>query len=327
MKPAFSVIFLTTLAGAGQGLFMALVAGQFYWLIGSTQAPEGGTFYAYGSLLALVFLGLGLIASFFHLAHPERAWRAASQWRTSWLSREVLALPAVMGAVVLYGGLHWLDWRPVLMTFGNLKDLDLTMAAGYLGVIASIALFVCTGMIYACMKFIQEWASPLTVLNYGLMGTASGFVLAAAYAAALDSPLNDFFAGSALSLTVLALVGRLFSLWRNGRIKYLSSLQTAVGMHHRNLRQISRGFTAGSFNLKEFFHPGGPGLVKMLKVIFLITAFALPILLLGISVVSGASVVLLGATFMIQYLGLLAERWVFFAEASHPQNLYYQKVA
>jgi len=327
MKPAFSVIFLTTLIGAGQGLFMALVAGQFYWVIGSTGGHEGGTFYAYGSLLVFVLLTLGLIASFFHLAHPERAWRAASQWRTSWLSREVIALPAVMGTVVLYGGLHWLDWRPVLLTFGNMKDLDLTMAAGYLGVIATIALFVCTGMIYACMKFIQEWASPLTVLNYGLMGTASGFVLAAAYAAMAGSLLMDFFTVGALSLTVLALTGRLLSLWRNTNIKYLSSLQTAVGMHHRNLRQISRGFTAGAFNLTEFFHPGGPGLVRLLKLVFLVTAFIVPIVLLSSALATGVSASFLILVFIIQYLGLLAERWVFFAEASHPQNLYYQKVA
>ncbi|HER27351.1 MAG TPA: DMSO reductase, partial [Rhodospirillales bacterium] len=226
MKPAFSVIFLTTLIGAGQGLFMALVGGQLYWVIGATGTQESGDFYAYGSALAMVFLLAGLIASFFHLAHPERAWRAASQWRTSWLSREIIALPVFMGTITLYGGLHWLDWRPVLVTFGNLKDLDLTLATGYLGVIAAIALFVCTGMIYACMKFIQEWASPLTVLNYGLMGTASGFVLAAAYAAAMASPLADFFTSAALTLTILAGVGRLLGLWRIGNIKYLSTLQT-----------------------------------------------------------------------------------------------------
>mgnify|MGYP000349663491 CR=1 FL=1 len=327
MKPAFSVIFLTTLIGAGQGLFMALVGGQLYWVIGATGAQESGDFYAYGSALAMVFLLAGLIASFFHLAHPERAWRAASQWRTSWLSREIIALPVFMGTITLYGGLHWLDWRPVLVTFGNLKDLDLTLATGYLGVIAAIALFVCTGMIYACMKFIQEWASPLTVLNYGLMGTASGFVLAAAYAAAMASPLADFFTSAALTLTILAGVGRLLGLWRIGNIKYLSTLQTAVGMQHRNLRQISRGFTAGSFNLVEFFHPGGPGLLRLLKVVFLLAAFTVPIILLVLAVSTGASVPLLIITFAIQYGGLLAERWVFFAEASHPQNLYYQKVA
>ncbi|MBL6932658.1 MAG: dimethyl sulfoxide reductase anchor subunit [Rhodospirillales bacterium] len=326
MRPAFSVIFLTTLIGVGQGLFLALVAGQFYWVIGATDIPEAQDFYAIGSLLALVFMGGGLISSFFHLAHPERAWRAATQWRTSWLSREVIALPAVMGLLVLYGGLHWLDWRPVLMTFGNMKNLDLTMATGYLGAALVVALFICTGMIYACMKFIQEWASPLTVLNFALMGSSSGFVMATAYAGFMESPLEDFFAGGAMFLTIAALVGRIASIVRNKNIKYLSSLQSAVGLHHRNLRQLTRGFTASSFNLKEFFHPGSPALLPILTMAYMVSAFVLPIALMAFAWGTG-SISAFALAFAVQYAGLLVERWVFFAEASHPQNLYYQKVA
>ncbi len=326
MRPAFSVIFLTTLIGAGQGLFLALVAGQFYWVIGATESPEAEGFYAIGSLLALILLGGGLFSSFFHLAHPERAWRAAARWRTSWLSREVIALPAVMAALALYGGLHWLDWRPVLMTFANMKELDLSMAAGYLGAALVFALFVCTGMIYACMKFIQEWASPLTVLNFTLMGTASGFVLAAAYAGVMDSPLTEFYAGGAVFLTLAAMLGRLASLVRNKNIKHLSSLQSAVGLHHRNLRQLTRGFTAGSFNLKEFFHPGSPALLPVLTGAYFALAFLAPAVLIAVGM-SGQFPSLFAAAFLVQYAGLVVERWVFFAEASHPQNLYYQKVA
>ena len=33
-------------------------------------------------------------------------------------------------------------------------------------------------MIYACIRMLQEWASPLTVVNYTLPGGASGFVAA-----------------------------------------------------------------------------------------------------------------------------------------------------
>jgi DMSO reductase anchor subunit len=326
MRPAFSVIFLTTLIGVGQGLFLALVAGQFYWLIGATEVAEAKNFYAFGSLLALAFLCAGLLASFFHLAHPERAWRAASQWRTSWLSREVIALPAVMGLCALYGALHWMDYRPVLMTFGNMKDLDLSMATGYLGAASVVGLFICTGMIYACMKFIQQWASPLTVLNFSLMGMASGFVLATAYAGFMASPLVDFFAGGAILLSIAALLGRLASLWRNKTIKPLSSLQSAIGLHHRNLRQLTRGFTASAFNLKEFFHPGSPALVPILTLAYLGLAFALPLVLMFFGL-SGQTMTLFGLAFALQYAGLLIERWVFFAEASHPQNLYYQKVA
>jgi DMSO reductase anchor subunit len=326
MRPAFSVLFLTTLIGVGQGLFLALVAGQFYWVIGATAVQEGGAFYALGSLLALTFLALGLLGSFFHLARPARAWRAVTQWRTSWLSREVILLPAVMGLVFLYGGLHGLGWNPSLMTFSNMKDLDLTMAVGYAGAAAALLLFICTGMIYACMKFIQEWASPLVVLNFLLMGSASGFVLAAAYAALMGSALTPFFAAVALILTVAAFVGRGAAVVRNARLQHLSSLQTAIGLHHRNIRQISRGFLAGSFNTKEFFHPGGPELVANLRGFFLLAAFVVPIALLA-AAWAGGPAWLFAVAFAIQYPGLLAERWVFFAEARHPQNLYYQRAA
>ena len=92
MKPAFSVIFLTTLIGAGQGLFLALFTHQSYALFGLLPT-QSDPFYGYGSALALSLLVGGLIASFFHLGRPERAWRSATQWRTSWLSREVIVLP------------------------------------------------------------------------------------------------------------------------------------------------------------------------------------------------------------------------------------------
>ena len=102
MHPAFSVIFLTTLIGAGQGLFLALYTGQLYSLA-NLLPVQSESFYALGSLTSMVLLIGGLVASVFHLGRPERAWRAATQWRTSWLSREVIALPAAMGLTFLYG--------------------------------------------------------------------------------------------------------------------------------------------------------------------------------------------------------------------------------
>ena len=111
MKPAFSVIFLTTLIGAGQGLFLALFTHQSYALFGLLPM-QSDPFYGYGSALALSLLVGGLIASFFHLGRPERAWRSATQWRTSWLSREVIVLPAFMGVVFLFGVSHLAGYRP-----------------------------------------------------------------------------------------------------------------------------------------------------------------------------------------------------------------------
>ena len=39
-------------------------------------------------LIAYALASGGLIASTFHLGHPERAIKAFTQWRSSWLSRE-----------------------------------------------------------------------------------------------------------------------------------------------------------------------------------------------------------------------------------------------
>ncbi len=117
MRPALSVLLLTTLLGAGQGLFLALFAVDVCALAGLVPPQDGHWFYAHGSLLALVFLGAGLVASFFHLGRPERAWRAATMWRTSWLSREVIVLPAFMGLVFLYGIAHFAETRSAPSTF------------------------------------------------------------------------------------------------------------------------------------------------------------------------------------------------------------------
>lgn len=325
MRPAFSVLFLTTLIGAGQGLFLALVTGQFYWVIGAEAVRESGAFYAGGAAVALVFLGVGLFASFFHLARPMRGWRAISQWRTSWLSREVILLPAVMGLVFIYGFLHLLGLDLVLVTFSNGKSMDITLAAGFVGAAATVLLFVCTGMIYACVKFIREWASHWTVINFTLMGLASGFTLAAAYAAMTLSELRGFFTVSALVLTLVALAGRAYTFWRNQRLGAPSTLRSAIGIHHGQIRQVTQGFMGGSFNTKEFFHPGGPDLPRRLVPPVLAAGFVVPAALLAIGWHGPDA--LLYAAFAVQYLGLFGERWLFFAQGNHVQNLYYQRAA
>ena len=99
MNPAWSVLLLTTLIGAGQGLLLALVAAEAY-------GRGSKALFVYGAVLTLALLGGGLLASFFHLGRPERAWRSAAVWRTSWLSREVIVLPAFGMAVAAWGAAH-----------------------------------------------------------------------------------------------------------------------------------------------------------------------------------------------------------------------------
>ena len=326
MHPAFSVIFLTTLIGAGQGLFLALFTGQLYASV-KLIAAQGAHFYAFGSALSLVLLVAGLAASFFHLGRPERAWRAAAKWRTSWLSREVLVLPAMMAVVFFYGLFHWIGWtRPFFVVGGGTLPIDVTLVLGFVGTLVAFALFVCTAMIYASVKFLEEWHSPYTVGNFVFLGMASGFMLAAAYSAYLGNHLVGFYGTWAVIFTLLGLATRVASLIRNATLKPKSTFQTAIGIRHRAIEQRSQGFTAGSFNTREFFHHQSPLLLRRVRSLFLLLVFPLPILLIGISYALHSPTLPIVA-FLVQYLGLLAERWYFFAEANHPQNLYYQSVA
>lgn len=324
MHPAFSVIFLTTLIGAGQGLFLALVTAESFSHMGALT-PQDDAFYSTGSLLSLALLVAGLAASFFHLGHPERAWRSAAMWRTSWLSREVIALPAFMGIVFIYGVLHYLDWNPKVFGTAALPETDLTLMVGIVGVVLCFALFICTGMIYACLKFLQEWHTPLTPINYTLFGMSSGFTLATAYAAHYSLEVTGLFGTWAIILTLAALVTRGASLLRNKRIKHRSTLRTAIGVRHSSIQQKSQGSMGGSFNTREYFHGMGALFFKSIKWIFLLLVFPLPLLLLGVGLSTGATVLLVLA-FAVQYVGLIAERWFFFAQANHPQNLYYQTI-
>jgi DMSO reductase anchor subunit len=311
MRPAWSVILLTTLIGAGQGLFLALFAVDAY--DGARgQASLAPFFVAAAIAASLALVGAGLLASFFHLGHPERAWRSAAMWRTSWLSREVIALPLFMALVALYGALHWA---------GRLQG---ALLAGALAALACFVLFVCTGMIYACLKFLQEWHTPLTVANFILLGTASGLTAAAALAAWLQPALARGYVTAALALGALAYLGRLASLARNARLRPKSTLASAIGVKHPKIVQIAQGAMGGSFNTREFFHGRPREVVRAVRWSFLALVFPAPALLL-LSTAESAPV--LGAAFVLQYAGLLAERWYFFAEAKHPQNLYYQAIA
>ena len=325
MHPAFSVIFLTTLIGVAQGLFLALFTAQSYAAFKLLPQPDAHAFYGQGSFLALLLLVAGLGASFFHLGHPERAWRSAAKWRTSWLSREVIVLPAFMGVVFLYGLAHWLDWHPVLLTLPGGLPVDPSVILGVAGTLLAFALFLCTAMIYACLKFLGEWHSPLTVINYVLFGGASGFTLAAAFASATAPELVSFLAGWAAIITLLGLFSRGASLVRNARLKPKSTLQTAIGIKHPRIVQKTQGFMGGSFNTREFFHGQPVAVLRGVKWFFLLAVFPVPLLLLLYGMSGGIAA--LAAAFVVQYLGLLAERWFFFAQANHPQNLYYQSMA
>jgi len=298
MKPAWSVILLTTLIGAAQGLFLVVFALD-------VLRPPPRDFVFLGCAVSLALLGAGLVASFFHLGRPERAWRAVTQWRTSWLSREVIVLPAFTAGVFFYG------------IFG-------AKAVGAIAALLCLALFACTGMVYACLKFLQEWRSPFTLANFFLMGLASGLMLSVPLAVIAHPQFAGPLALGAFAVGALAWLVRIASLVRNARLRPKSTTQSAIGVAHPRIVQKAQGFMGGSYNTREFFHHRPKLVVSLVRWSFLALLFPVPGWLLGWG---GGSLQAFVAAFVLQFTGLLAERWYFFAEARHPQNLYYQAMS
>ena len=324
MKPAISVILLTTLIGAGQGLFIAIYSAEWLVLLGALEPPQTNV-NGHVASLSLVLLMMGLLASFFHLGHPERAWRSAAMWRTSWLSREVIALPLTMLLIFGYALLKLTDFDPPVVRLGHGIPISMSTIVGFVAVLAVCTLFICTAMIYACLKFLRQWHSPLTVVNFFLLGCASGFTLATSLAVYSEDNRFAYFVGMAMFLTLAGMVSRFASLSRNRRLRSPSTLQSAIGVHHPNIRQMAQGAMGGSFNTRAFIHGHGPFVLRLARRGFIVLAFVLPLALLLPANEDSTIVCLLA--FLLQYLGLLVERWYFFIEAEHPQNVYYQMIS
>jgi DMSO reductase anchor subunit len=307
MNPAFSVIFLTTLSGMAQGLVVTMALATL------AAVPMAPYFPLVALALAVLLLLAALGASFLHLGRPLRAWRAVLMWRTSWLSREVIVLPAFIASIALW---WWLlragvdtAWMPVLV------------------IALALALWYCTAMIYACLTFIQEWATPLTLVTFSFTGLASGLLLACALAAWMDeAALLAAVAPSALVATLFAGFVRWQALARNRTLKPKSTLQSATGIRSPALRQVSMGMSAGSFNTREFFHRMSQRAVANIKAVAMIAGYALPALC-ALWALQGGGALPWALAVAIQAPGLVADRWLFFAQARHPQNLYYQVVS
>ena len=311
MRPQFSIIFFTTLAGMAQGLL-------FFVALLNMEGPVLSAPFL--SMLALpvsfILLSLGLVASFFHLGHPERAWRAAMMWRTSWLSREVIALPLVMLLTA--------------MTFFFVASGIVPAWLWAALLISTLILWICTAKIYQCIRFIQEWSHPSTLTNFILLGLTSGGLLLEFLLMLWNDPNvplgMGLISGANFILLFFALNLKLWIWRRNQKLKPQSNLATATGIKGDNIRQTSMGFMGGSFNTREFFHHQTDRVIGNIRKIILLMTYIGPMILLAISI-NSASISLIAIALLMHYIGQLAERWMFFAEANHPQNLYYQRVS
>src|SRR5215470_6111309 len=312
MKPSLSIIFFTVSSGAGLGLLSLVALAD---LCPSQPLPARALGWGIG--LALAFVVAGLASSALHLAKPSNAWRAFSRFRTSWLSREAVFAAALVAIGLLY-------WSAVASgTTGVLRALLAVVA-----LVLSWAVLVCTAMIYASLKAIRQWHTRWTPLNYVLLGHWSGSVLLLGLARLLASDPTPF-AWLAGGIGLAALLGKV-GYWRAATDDATAlTLERAIGVREgvhppgvtiAQARLLDAGHSHGTFLTEEFGFSLARQYAKSLRIVALAFGFGLPaawILAPG----GGGVRMIAAAAFCI--IGLLTERWLFFAEARHTVRLYH----
>ena len=309
MHPAFSVVFFTTATGAGYGLLALLgVLGGLGFI------PADFWFGLVGVALALGLVAAGLLSSTGHLGRPERAWRAFSQWRSSWLSREGVASVATFIPACIFG----IGWVFLGRSGGWVAIAGLLAAAG------AVVTTCTTGMIYASLKPIAQWHIRYTLPAYLIFAAMTGSVLA-------NAVLQGFNLGSTTML-VYALLATLagwgwkLATWRyNDRLEIPTTANTATGLAGGTVRSIEWPHTEENYLLKEMGFRIARKHSAKLRLITQALAFAAPVVLLILVFVAPWPLAALASVLaaILQFAGMLVERWLFFAEAKHTVTLYY----
>jgi DMSO reductase anchor subunit len=310
MKPAGSIVFFTTASGAGYGML--------FWLgllSAAGEVPTERWFGIAAIVVALFLVTAGLLSSAAHLGHPERAWRALSQWRSSWLSREGMC------AAATYLPTAWLfvGWaiteRPAAL-------------AGLLTAVLAAATVVCTAMIYASLKPVRQWRTPLTLPFYAAAGAFSGALCLAAVAAPFDPAASGRLGWIAAALAVAAIWLKL-AWWRTADTSTpAASIESATGLGGLGkVRSFEAPHTAENYLLKEMGFVIARRHALKLRAYALLLAFGTPLAILAGVLLGVLPSTVLAVAAICALGGLLIERWLFFAEATHTVVLYYGRPA
>jgi DMSO reductase anchor subunit len=315
LKPALSIVFFTVSSGAGLGLLALIALTDFF-------APETlpSRVEWRCMLLGIALVAAGLASSVLHLANPRNAWRSFARFRTSWLSREAVFAIALFPAAAIYTILLANQVIGSRHTFFALATIVLAW-----GVLLS------TAMIYASLKPIRQWRTPWTPVNYFLLGHWSGALLLLATASAYATPPPRQWFTLAFAFGVAALAAKLaYWLSISDRSKKAATLEHAIGvdqgvhgpgpMSVARARLLDVGHSHGTFLTKEFVFTLARRYAIALRAVAIVLGFALPLAWL-LSDVSRWEPGLAAAVCGI--IGLLAERWLFFAEARHTVRLYH----
>ena len=324
MKPSLSIIFFTVSSGAGLGLLALLALGDLL----DHALPSDALMQ--GIAVALALVAAGLASSVLHLARPANAWRAFSRFRTSWLSREAVFAACLFPVAFAYGVLAW-----------TAEDGALRALAALGVALLAWAVLVSTAMIYASLKPIRQWHSAWTPVNYLLLGHWSGAVLLLGLARIHAAHERSFgwLAGGLGIAALIAKIGQWRAITAGARDaptleraigvpeypnryanKYASEGAPPPGMTVARARLFDVGHSHGTFLTDEFGFVLARRNAVALRIAALSAGFGVPALWIA----SGAANALVAWLAAIVCLaGLLAERWLFFAEAQHTVRLYH----
>lgn len=314
MHPALSVIFFTTASGAGYGLlaWAALAA-----MTGAMPARA----LLVAVLVALALVTAGLASSFLHLGKPMRAWRAFSQWRTSWLSREGLAsavtyLPALaLAAALLPGALDGTGTGVAVFAWPG-------RVAGVLSIIGALVTLACTAMIYASLKPIPAWAHRSVPPVYLVFALSGGALLLAGIAA---------LHGIAVAMPALAVLAVLavvpwplkWRYWRDIDTTPLSVTRgDAVGLPARKVARFEGPTTEANYITREMGFVLARKHARTLRIVAVLLFTVVPLACVAVAWIAGVQW-LLAAAAASAIAGAFVERWLFFAQARHMVTLYY----
>ena len=313
MHPASSIVLFTTASGAGYGLLFLLGL-----MIPAGLAPaERGLGWA-GLGAGLLLVATGLLASTFHLGHPERAWRALSQWRSSWLSREgVAALATFVPALLFCWG--WLvEGRPA-GAWG---------LAGVLTAAGAVATVWCTAMIYRSLAAIPAWANPWTLPNYLVLGLASGAVWLHLLARLFGG--GEAAGWVALAALAVAWLGKA-AYWRSvAEAPARATAESATGLGGiGKVRLLAGPHTEENYLMREMGYRVARKHAAKLRRFVQLGGFAAPLVLTALALATGGVMAGLfaAAAAVLASAGIVVERWLFFAEAVHTVTLYYGREA
>jgi len=311
MNPTPSVILLTTASGVGYGMLVWLGLLNAFRLL-----PPSPVFGVASIFVALVLSAVGMLASLFHLGRPERAWRAVSQWRTSWLSREgVLALLTIPPAVG-FAAAWW--------SLG--RGTGVTVALGLLAAAAGLATVACQAMIYATLRPVRQWCNGLVLPNFLLLSLYSGAVWLAAAVALYDPAAARLPAAIGGALAIGAAVVKL-AYWRwIDTAAPVATIEDATGLGWLGpVRSLEPPHLEENFLLREMGFVIARAHASRLRRIATLAGFVIPLMLLIAAALVGgvvdAAALCIAAVLVVS--GIYVERWLFFAEATHTVTLYY----